>query len=520
MSEVFRVDGSATSVLMNAGNEIQFGSADDAIGRGASAGVVSIKAGGAGILEIGSAVTASAAVVSDSDYAQDLGSSDLHWGELFVGQVNAVGLTGSLAGTGITDNQVVVSNNGTLEGDSNLTWDGSTLTLSSGGALSVDGSATIAGNLTINGTTTTVNSSNLTVDDAIILLGQGNSANSKDLGMILERGGSNIALFLDETDDVFKFQFTTETAADDEITATDGKLAVQVDKLQITGSNSYIELADAGGGETLNIVSNRPIIIDADGGSIFFGDASAQTTDGAAIEFDVSTDQNLAVKSGDSGSTFLTFDSANTRSLLGEALRTSTDKKIEFRDGNASLASATTAGELVYSGSSSLIIANTTTSDSGLLKIQKADAFVGFDFDGNTSVTYSWPNAPAANNYVLQAQTNGTLSWAAQGGASNSVKTYATVAATISSDDNLSTDGGYSTTDYSVIDTANASKALDVYVNGQLLQSGSGPYSTDVSAGGFTSGDYLADTLNMNALDVKFAFDLEADDVVCIIGRA
>jgi len=61
---------------------------------------------------------------------------------------------------------------------------------------------------------------------------------------------------------------------------------------------------------------------------------------------------------------------------------------------------------------------------------------------------------------------------------------------------------------------------LDVYVNGQLLQSGSGPYSTDVSAGGFTSGDYLADTLNMNALDVKFAFDLEADDVVCIIGRA
>ena len=94
------------------------------------------------------------------------------------------------------------------------------------------------------------------------------------------------------------------------------------------------------------------------------------------------------------------------------------------------------------------------------------------------------------------------------------------IAGAVAANANLSSDSGYSATNYSAISTANAAKAIDVYVNGQLLQSGSGPYSTDTSAGGFTSGDYLAKTLTMNALDIKFSFALEKDDVVCIIGRA
>ena len=532
--EVFRVDASdnsnAGSLLMSGQKPIQFGDTTAAIHRGSSAGVIKIKGDGSDVLEIGTAVTASTALVSDTDYAQDLGSSSLRWGELFVGQVNATGLTGSLAGTGITNDQVVVSNNGTLEGDANFTWNGTLLTL--GGAsqgtsqLSVSGDATITGDLTVNGTTTTVNSTNMTVDDAIILLGQGNTNNTKDLGMVLERGGSNIALFLDETDDVFKFQFTTETAADDEITATDGKLAVQVDKLQITGSNSYIELADNGGGELLNIVSNRGIIIDSDAGQIFFSDLSAQTTDGVAIEFDMSTDQELAVKSGDGTSTFLTFDSANTRSLLGEHLRTNGSKKIQFRDGDASLASATTAGELVYSGSSSLIIANTTTSNSGLLKIQKDSAFVGFDFDGSTSVTYSWPDAPAQNNYVLQAQTNGTLAWVAQGGASAAIKQNVTVtkSAGFAANDAVafSTAADFEGTpgalDVSSVDASNRLNAIDVFVNGQLLVSGTTAPGVNVDGGDYVLVD--VGTVSDTDADLKFAFGIEADDVISVIIRA
>jgi hypothetical protein len=327
---------------------------------------------------------------------------------------------------------------------------------------------------------------------------------------------------LDETDDVFKFQFTAEDASDDEITAAAGKLSVQVDKLQFTGSNHYIEAVDLGGGSVdLTMNSSKNLVLignDATTTKIQFGGTVTQTNT-IGMSIDLSTDRNAQFLD-DGGNIHMVIDGENVLTKFNQTVRMDTNKSIEFRDSDAILASATTAGELVYSGSSSLIIANTTTADSGLLKIQKDAAFVGFDFDGDTSVTYSWPNAPAANNYVLQAQTDGSLSWAAQGGAGNSVKTYATVEATISSNDNLSSDNGYSTTNYSAISTANASKALDVYVNGQLLQSGSGPYATDVSDAGFTSGDYLADTLNMSTLDVKFAFDLEIDDVVCIIGRA
>mgnify|MGYP000117880314 CR=1 FL=1 len=533
LREVFRIDGSADSnagsILMNTTKGIEFGTADAKILRGSSdgdlditgTGAIKAKIGGSTILEVGSAVTASTAVVSDTDYAQDLGSANLHWGELFVGQVNATGLTGSLRDTSISANQVAFANaQNTLVGDADFTWDGTALTL--GGQsegttqLSVSGDAVITGDLTVNGTTTTVNSTNMTVDDAIILLGQGNNANTKDLGLVLERGGSNIALFLDETDDVFKFQFTTETAADDEITATDGKLTVQVDKLQITGSNSYIELADAGGGETLNIVSNRDINIDADNGKIYFTDSSVQTTDGVAVEFDLGTDQELSVKSGDSGSTFFKLDSANTRTLFQSEARFNTNEKLSFRDGDASLASATTAGELVYSGSS-MVFANTTISNSGLIKIKKGTAAVGFDFDGTADVTYSWPNAPASNGYVLQAQTDGTLSWAAQGGAANANKVAQTIAATVSAGTDASSDGGFAAVDTQAIDATTAPNALDVFVNGQLLVSSSVAYA---SLGSASAGDYAISTAGVNNTDLKFTFDLEADDVITVIVRA
>ncbi|WP_341715130.1 hypothetical protein [Limnobacter sp.] len=352
---------------------------------------------------------------------------------------------------------------------------------------------TVTGDLTVNGTTTTVNSTTLTVDDAIILLGQGNNANIKDLGLILERGGNNIALFLDETDDVFKFGFTAETASDDEITVADGLLKVQVDKLQITGSSHYISYENLGGGDYFNIATAGNMLISAETGLIVFTDPSAQTSNGASFVIDMTTDREASFKSDDEQNVFFKLDSANTRIDISSGLH--------IRNGGSSTGGVITFLEDSDNGSN--------------ISVLRGPSSLA---DNNT--VFELPSDNGTNGYVLQTNGSGVTSWAAQGGAGNSVKTFATVAATISSNSNLSSDSGYSTTDYSAISTANASKAIDVYVNGQLLQSGSGPYSTDVSDVGFTSGDYLADTNNMNALDVKFAFALEADDVVCIIGRA
>ena len=86
------------------------------------------------------------------------------------------------------------------------------------GDLNAGGDLVVTGNLTINGTTTTLNTETLTVDDALIGLqnGLGASANTNDLGFIMERGttGANAAFIFDESEDKFVVGTTTNTAAD------------------------------------------------------------------------------------------------------------------------------------------------------------------------------------------------------------------------------------------------------------------------------------------------------------------
>ena len=74
----------------------------------------------------------------------------------------------------------------------------------------------VDGNLTVNGTTSTVDSTNTTISDALIELGSGNSgANSNDLGLILERGstGDNGFIGWDESADRFIVATTTATGS-------------------------------------------------------------------------------------------------------------------------------------------------------------------------------------------------------------------------------------------------------------------------------------------------------------------
>jgi len=73
------------------------------------------------------------------------------------------------------------------------------------------GNATIGGNLTVNGTTTTVNSSNLTVADQLIELAHGRSGSpSGDSGIIIERG-SDVNAFIGFDESANKFIVGTGT---------------------------------------------------------------------------------------------------------------------------------------------------------------------------------------------------------------------------------------------------------------------------------------------------------------------
>jgi len=80
------------------------------------------------------------------------------------------------------------------------------------------GNVTVGGNLIVNGSTTTIESTTLSIEDPLIILAKNNSggnANTYDQGLLFNRGSfSNVAFFWDESLDEFAFATTSaETGA-------------------------------------------------------------------------------------------------------------------------------------------------------------------------------------------------------------------------------------------------------------------------------------------------------------------
>jgi len=102
---------------------------------------------------------------------------------------------------------------------------------------------TVSGNLDVNGTTTTVDSTNTTIADALIELSSGLSGgNTNDLGIIMERGstGNNAFMGWDESADSFVLGTTTNTGA------STGNLTVAVAPLAV-GAVTITNASNSGG---------------------------------------------------------------------------------------------------------------------------------------------------------------------------------------------------------------------------------------------------------------------------------
>jgi hypothetical protein len=71
--------------------------------------------------------------------------------------------------------------------------------------LGTNGTLKIDGDLVVNGTTTTIDTTNLLVEDKFILLASGSATNAVGGGIVVERSAQNVgtALFWDETQDVW-----------------------------------------------------------------------------------------------------------------------------------------------------------------------------------------------------------------------------------------------------------------------------------------------------------------------------
>ena len=94
------------------------------------------------------------------------------------------------------------------------------------------GNLTLSGNLTVNGSTTTVNSTNTTLDDNLLELNSGATSNANDTGIIMERGstGDNAIIAWDESEDKFVVGTTTATASDTgNLSITTGTLVANIE---------------------------------------------------------------------------------------------------------------------------------------------------------------------------------------------------------------------------------------------------------------------------------------------------
>lgn len=84
------------------------------------------------------------------------------------------------------------------------------------GAARIQSDLTVSGDLTVEGTTTTINTTNTTVEDPILLLNSGASANNNS-GIMINRTGNNAVFYWDEDNTKFKLVTTTSTASNTQI---------------------------------------------------------------------------------------------------------------------------------------------------------------------------------------------------------------------------------------------------------------------------------------------------------------
>ena len=289
------------------------------------------------------------------------------------GAIDAVTIGSTSAATALTVSGGTVAitdtgGDGTMDG---VIIGGTTAAAGSFTTLSVSSNATITGNLTVNGTTTTIDSTTLTIEDPLLTLAKNNSggaANTFDQGLFFNRGSdSNVSFLWDESADEFAFAVT---AGEDGTTAGN----VTIDSYaNVHFNNADLNKATFDGLtiEDNNIIGSRSnddiVITPAGTGNVLISkiDANSGTIDGTII----------GGSSAAAGS-FTTI--AGTTATLTNAQVTN----VKANDGTAAIAIADSTGAVTISTAVEL--------DGGNVTINESSASVDFrvESNGNTHALF------------------------------------------------------------------------------------------------------------------------------------
>jgi hypothetical protein len=480
---------------------------------------------------------------------------------------------------------------------------------------------TVTGDLTVSGATVTLDTTNLLVQDPIIVLNKDATGNNNQGGIAIEQGkasGTGDMVFGRVDDDTWGVG-TKDTSGGTVTTVADMALgALRGAKIELGDATNHVAQAagdltvtadanlhlDAATAIKLDAGANQPIKMQTNAADLLlfalsadpretgnagtkpaqiksyaesaglefaFGNTSALVVSGTAetglvlsasggkamtlesglasgvinftspgqtggpgLSFNFGTDRNAKIQD-DQGEVHIQIDSANTLTEFYQDSIFDGTKKIQFA----------AAGNYIHQRASNVVelLAPTVEIDgatavdlqSPIIKLNNGTddpAQLRFLEDGSNGSHYVGLRAPAAMHgdgaytLVLPAQTglantflrtdgSNNLSFAAVGSAAGA-KHIKVLSASLATGDRLSDSVDVANFAMDAVSADNSLKAIDVFVNGQLLQSSSDAFGALLAS---SPGDYAINTDNLASSDVKFTFDLEADDTVVILVR-
>ena len=217
----------AGSVDINAGQDLEFRSGDSITMTVSGNGVTTALNDNITVNQIGAKDSTAVSITSNTQVDGTLQVS---------GTSTLVGNTTIAEDITIASGSITSASGSISFGNENLTTTGNI----TGSNITATGNIQVNGDLTVSGTTTSVNSTNLTVSDPLLILSETNSGGADvDSGIMVERGsaGNNAALYWNEGDDKFKAVLTTSQG--DATSIVDTSVATIVANIESTGSSVF-----------------------------------------------------------------------------------------------------------------------------------------------------------------------------------------------------------------------------------------------------------------------------------------
>jgi len=268
-----------------------------------------------------------------------------------------IGANSAAAGTftDVTATNVQATNIKANDGTAAITIANST------GAVNVSTNLSVDGNLTVNGTTTTIDSTTLTIEDPLIQLAKNNSggdANTFDQGLFFNRGSlDNVSFIWDESTDQFAFAVT---AGEDGNTA--GNITIDsyanIRANVITGADVETGTVSAADGTLSMTIADSTGAVTFNAGPSFgdnditnVGDINVDSVSSDnGTDFDILLDDNsataLEIKEG--ANAYMTFNTTNSSELItaSQSLTVATGKTFttDTADINGGAIDGTTIG--------------------------------------------------------------------------------------------------------------------------------------------------------------------------------